>query len=64
MNCYDSSQPVDEELMTSGVILGADSDCDHSTQPPNQTATPTTHMYSYHLNRKLSSLMRESLHIY
>ena len=24
MNCYDSSQPVDEELMTSGVILGRD----------------------------------------
>ena len=24
MNCYDSSQPVDEELMTSGVVLGRD----------------------------------------
>ena len=24
MNCYDTSQPVDEELMTSGVILARD----------------------------------------
>ena len=24
MICYDSSQPVDEELMTSGVVLGRD----------------------------------------